>query len=161
MTCDTAGILSPTVNQVVVHQTMEAIKILTNNHDSLRGTYLTFDLWKNISQSINVKGAKKDDCLSCGNTRLYPYISSENQTKTAVLCGRNTVQIRPAKSHEFNFDQVKSRMATLFDNFTENEFLASAFVDDKKVVVFKDGRVLVHDTKDESKAMTIHQKLFA
>ncbi|MDF2946883.1 MAG: thiamine biosynthesis protein MoeB [Bacillales bacterium] len=161
LTCDTAGILSPTVNQVVVHQSMEALKILTNNYESLRNTYLTFDLWKNISQSIKVINAKKADCLTCGQTRTYPYISSENQTKTAILCGRNTVQIRPSKTHSLSFDQVKKRMSSLYTDFSENEFLASALIDNKKVVVFNDGRVLVHNTKDEAKAMTIYQKLFA
>jgi adenylyltransferase/sulfurtransferase len=161
LTCDTAGILSPTVNQVVVHQSMEALKILTNNYGSLRNTYLTFDLWKNISQSIKVSNAKKADCLTCGQTRTYPYISSENQTKTAILCGRNTVQIRPSKTHSLSFDQVKKRMSSLYTDFSENEFLASVLIDNKKVVVFNDGRVLVHNTKDEAKAMTIYQKLFA
>ncbi|MDF2607316.1 MAG: thiamine biosynthesis protein MoeB [Bacillales bacterium] len=161
LTCDTAGILSPTVNQVVVHQSMEALKILTNNYESLRNTYLTFDLWKNISQSIKVSNAKKVDCLTCGQKRTYPYISSENQTKTAILCGRNTVQIRPSKTHNLSFDQVKKRMSSLYTDFSENEFLASALIDNKKVVVFNDGRVLVHNTKDEAKAMTIYQKLFA
>src|SRR5690606_18967730 len=35
-TCDTAGIISPTVSQVVVHQTTEALKILTGNEQALR-----------------------------------------------------------------------------------------------------------------------------
>ncbi|GAA3330256.1 hypothetical protein GCM10020331_082080 [Ectobacillus funiculus] len=35
-TCDTAGIISPAVSMVVSHQVTEALKILTNNKDSLQ-----------------------------------------------------------------------------------------------------------------------------
>src|SRR5699024_7784237 len=52
-TCDTAGIIQPAASQVVVHQTTEALKILTGNIDALRGTFLSFDVWQN--QSVGMK----------------------------------------------------------------------------------------------------------
>src|SRR5699024_10454441 len=42
--CDTAGIIQPAVSQVVVHQTTEALKILTGNHAHLRKKLVSFDL---------------------------------------------------------------------------------------------------------------------
>ena len=48
-TCDTAGIIAPTVQMVSSHQTAEALKILTGNLDALRHKLISFDLWTNAS----------------------------------------------------------------------------------------------------------------
>ena len=61
-TCDTAGIISPASSQVVVHQTSEALKILTDNKDALRGKLVSFDVWTNQTVQMNVAKMKKDDC---------------------------------------------------------------------------------------------------
>ena len=36
-TCDTAGIIQPAVQMVVAHQVTEAMKILVDDYESLRG----------------------------------------------------------------------------------------------------------------------------
>src|SRR5690625_1795039 len=54
-TCDTAGIIHPTASQVVVHQTAEALKILTDNQEALRGKLISFDLWNNQTVQMNVQ----------------------------------------------------------------------------------------------------------
>ena len=65
-TCDTAGIIHPAASQVVVHQTTEALKILTDNKDALRGKLVSFDVWSNQTVQMNVSSMKKVDCPSCG-----------------------------------------------------------------------------------------------
>lgn len=94
-TCDTAGIIQPAVQLVVAHQITEALKILVEDFGALRETMLSFDLWNNQQMAFKVNRQKKDTCLSCGRLRTYPSLTFEGQTKTEVLCGRNTVQIRP------------------------------------------------------------------
>src|SRR5699024_4848595 len=95
---DTAGIIHPTASQVVVHQTAEALKLLTGNEEALRGKLVSFDVWNNQTVQMNVQSLKKDDCLSCGSNASYPFLRFEHQTKTAVLCGRESVQIRPPQT---------------------------------------------------------------
>ncbi|MGQ0414856.1 thiamine biosynthesis protein MoeB, partial [Bacillus sp. HC-TM] len=41
-----------------------------------------------------------------------------------------------------------------------NPYLLSFSVEDKRLVAFKDGRVLVHGTKDISEAKTIYHRYF-
>src|SRR5699024_6355765 len=45
-TCDTAGIIHPAASQVVVYQTTEALKIITEDYKAMRKELISFDLWK-------------------------------------------------------------------------------------------------------------------
>ena len=58
-TCDTAGIIQPAVQMVVAHQVTEAMKILVDDYESLRGTMLSFDIWNNQYLSLKVNRQKK------------------------------------------------------------------------------------------------------
>lgn len=61
LTCDTAGIISPAVGMVVVQQTTEALKILTENRDALRQKLISFDLWDNQQSTVDVSRMKKNE----------------------------------------------------------------------------------------------------
>src|SRR5699024_5140322 len=73
-TCDTAGIIHPTASQVVVHQTAEALKILTANTAQLRRKLVSFDVWDNQTVQMNVQSLKIPDCVSCGPEANYPFL---------------------------------------------------------------------------------------
>ncbi len=78
-------------------------------------TMLSFDLWNNQQMAFKVNRQKKETCLSCGRLRTYPSLTFEAQTKTEVLCGRNTVQIRPGMRNEFNLEEIKKRLQRSVD----------------------------------------------
>lgn len=158
LTCDTAGIISPTVQMVISYQISEALKILVEDYGALRRKLVSFDLWKNQYTAINVDKVKKADCLSCGNNPTYPYLDFSNQTKTAILCGRDSVQIRPAQSGERDLDEVADHFALHSDKVEQNPYLVSCTIDDHRIVVFKDGRVLIHGTKDITEAKGLYYK---
>ncbi|EJV55407.1 MULTISPECIES: thiazole biosynthesis adenylyltransferase ThiF [Bacillus cereus group] len=159
-TCDTAGIISPAVSLVVSHQVTETLKLLVEDYDSLREGLVSFDVWKNEYSCMNVQKLRKHNCLSCGGQALYPYLNKENTSKTAVLCGRNTVQIRPPHKEEMNFEQYKELLNNRVNDLNVNPYLLSFSVEEKRLVAFKDGRVLVHGTKDISEAKTIYHRYF-
>ncbi|MGW6192715.1 thiazole biosynthesis adenylyltransferase ThiF [Bacillus cereus] len=159
-TCDTAGIISPAVSLVVSHQVTETLKLLVEDYDSLRDGLVSFDVWKNEYSCMNVQKLRKHNCLSCGEQALYPYLNKENTSKTAVLCGRNTVQIRPPHKEEMNFEQYKELLNNRVNDLKVNPYLLSFSVEEKRLVAFKDGRVLVHGTKDISEAKTIYHRYF-
>ncbi|WP_349409419.1 thiazole biosynthesis adenylyltransferase ThiF [Pseudalkalibacillus sp. SCS-8] len=158
LTCDTAGIISPTVQMVVAYQTAEALKILVEDWSALRTKLVSFDLWRNQHTSINVMKAKKEDCLSCGKEPTYPYLSYENQTKTAVLCGRDSVQIRPPKRQEWNLEEIAKRLSTQGGKVEQNPYLLSFRIGEHRMVLFKDGRALIHGTKDIAEAKTLYHR---
>ncbi|MEC3471502.1 thiazole biosynthesis adenylyltransferase ThiF [Bacillus tropicus] len=159
-TCDTAGIISPAVSLVVSHQVTEALKLLVEDYESLRDGLVSFDVWKNEYSCMNVQKLRKHNCPSCGENALYPYLNKENTSKTAVLCGRNTVQIRPPYKEEMDFEQYKELLNDRVNDLNVNPYLLSFSVEEKRLVAFKDGRVLVHGTKDISEAKTVYHRYF-
>ncbi|PFE21584.1 thiazole biosynthesis adenylyltransferase ThiF [Bacillus anthracis] len=159
-TCDTAGIISPAVSLVVSHQVTEALKLLVEDYESLREGLVSFDVWKNEYSCMNVQKLRKHNCPSCGEKALYPYLNKENTSKTAVLCGRNTVQIRPPHKEEMDFERYKGLLNDRVNDLNVNPYLLSFSVEEKRLVAFKDGRVLVHGTKDISEAKTIYHRYF-
>jgi len=158
MTCDTAGIISPAVQMVVSHQTSEALKILIEDYHALRRKLVSFDLWKNHYGAINVDQTKKESCLSCGPTRTYPYLSYSNQTKMAVLCGRDTVQIRPPETMERDLESLATIFSAQGVEIKRNPYLLSFSISQHRLVIFKDGRVLIHGTKDIAEAKTLYNR---
>ncbi len=157
-TCDTAGIIHPAASQVVVHQTTEALKILTDNYDALRKKIISFDVWTNQIVQMNVSSMKKVDCASCGEEATYPFLQFDEQTKTAVLCGRSSVQIRPPKVQQRNLKQLAQQLEKTGGKVEANAFLLSFTIDDERMVVFEDGRALVHGTNDVEKAKTLYHR---
>ncbi|MDR9854110.1 MoeB/ThiF family adenylyltransferase [Paenibacillus sp. VCA1] len=160
-TCDTSGILPQAVQMVTAHQTVEAIKLLSGHPEALRDKLHTFDLWRNEQMSMGVRHARKTDCLSCGESRIFPYLSASNLEKTDVLCGRDTVQIRPAQKRRLDLDETAKRLSKLGEGKVEaNPFLVSFETDGRRLVIFADGRALIHGTKDIAEARSIYHRYF-
>lgn len=155
-TCDSVGIIAPAVHMVVAHQTAEALKLLVEDSKSLRTKLVTFDLWNNRYQSINIERAKKDNCPTCGANPSYYYLDYQNQTKTEVLCGRDTVQIRA--SQPIPLEELEKTLRAL-GGVKRNPFLLSITYQDFRVVFFKDGRTFVHGTSSIETAKSIYYKL--
>ncbi|MFC9598521.1 thiazole biosynthesis adenylyltransferase ThiF [Peribacillus butanolivorans] len=159
MTCDTSGIISPAVTMVVAHQIAEALKILVEDWESIRPSLVTFDLWRNQYQTVRLTKVKKKDCLSCGDQRTYPFLTLENATKTAVLCGRDTVQVRPPKPLKLQLEKLAKDLNGSGYLVKVNPFLLSCEKNGERMVVFQDGRALVHGTKDMVHAKAMYQSI--
>ncbi|MFC0271948.1 thiazole biosynthesis adenylyltransferase ThiF [Metabacillus herbersteinensis] len=158
MTCDTVGVISPAITMVSAHQTTEALKLLVEDEKNVRSKLVSFDLWKNQYSSINMERLKNDECPSCGTSPIYPYLTAEKSTKAAVLCGRDTVQLRPAEGQSITLKRIAERVKPLADSYLENPFLLSFTVGSHRIVLFQDGRALIHGTKDIKEAKTIYHR---
>ncbi|UOQ44463.1 MoeB/ThiF family adenylyltransferase [Halobacillus salinarum] len=155
-TCDTVGVISPAVQMVTAHQTAEALKILVEDWDALSRQFISFDLWHHSYMGIKTIRMKREDCPSCGLNPSYPFLSQDYRTKTAVLCGRDTVQIRPPVSGR-DFEELRSRLHA--GEVEQNPFLLSYTLGKHRIVFFKDGRVLIHGTKDISEAKSLYHRI--
>ncbi|WP_163103112.1 thiazole biosynthesis adenylyltransferase ThiF [Peribacillus alkalitolerans] len=158
LTCDTAGIISPAVSMVVSNQTAEGLKVLVEDWDALRNGVISFDLWKNDFTRLDLSKLKKDDCPSCGNHPTFPYLQFENQMKTAVLCGRDSVQIRPASPQKLDLEEVAGRLEGKGGNVKQNPYLISFTIGTQRMVLFQDGRALIHGTKDIKEAKSFYHR---
>ncbi|MFS0655750.1 thiazole biosynthesis adenylyltransferase ThiF [Bacillus sp. 179-C3.3 HS] len=156
MTCDTAGIISPVVQQVAAYQVADALKYLTGHQ--VTPILRSFDLWTNERSDIRaVSSLKKEQCPSCA-LQTYPFLSYERRAKADVLCGRNTVQIRSAAEAPPSLNEVASRLKKAGMDVMANPYLLSCQKDEFKLVLFKDGRALVHGTSDMTKARSIYHQ---
>ncbi|WP_152393096.1 ThiF family adenylyltransferase [Paenibacillus guangzhouensis] len=161
--CDTDGIIVPAVQMVVAHQTAEALKLLTGNREALRRKLVSFDLWNNHYSAVQIQSMKKRDCPSCGEHAVYPYLQASTAEKAAILCGRDTVHIRPAEALKLNLVQLSERIghdhALPMRIDLINDFLISAHQEELRIVLFVDGRALVHGTTDVSIARQLYKQL--
>ncbi|WP_091273871.1 ThiF family adenylyltransferase [Alteribacillus persepolensis] len=155
-TCDTVGVIAPAVQMVSVYQTTEALKILTESWSSLHRKLVSFNLWDNESSSLDVSSLKKTDCPSCGKDASHPFLDYRNRSKTEVLCGRDAVQVRPAKQQYLSLPDLKKRYAS--NVAIDNNYLLVLNVEGKRVVIFKDGRAIIHGINEKEAARTFYQK---
>ncbi|MGG3987170.1 ThiF family adenylyltransferase [Bacillus smithii] len=159
LTCDTVGVIGPAVQMVAAYQSAEAVKILTDHQEDLRPSFVSFDLWKNDHLEIKAGALKDESCLSCGAQPAYPFLSREARTKTTVLCGRDTVQVRPGKKRDMELSALALQWRRAGWNVEGNPYLLSIEKEDLRIVLFQDGRALIHGTKDEATAKKIYQTL--
>ncbi len=157
MTCDTAGVIAPSVAIVVAYQTTEVLKLLIEDSE-VRKTFITFDVWTGQHTAIKVSKMKKTTCPSCGEQPTYPFLSS--QPNVAVLCGRNTVQVRFPKQKEVELTQIRSQLKKAGIVVEGNAYLLKIILDEHRVILFQDGRILVHGTNDVAFARKLCQKYF-
>ncbi len=157
-TCDTTGIISPAVQMVIAYQSAEALKVLVEDFEHIRKKLVTFDLWQNQFVSISVDTLKKQNCVSCGNNPSFPFLSYKNQLKTAVLCGRNTVQLRPQEGGSRNLEDLAHHLQLTRGKVERNRFLLSFEIEGNRMVIFQDGRVLIHGTKNIAEARRIYHR---
>ena len=156
MTCDTVGIISPAVQMTASYQVADALKYLVSGEMSKQ--LVSFDVWSREHSIVKIEKLKKADCPSCGKHPTYPYLSIEQGLKTAVLCGRNTVQIRPQQNQLISFAEIVKRLKPIVKNLKGNDYLISFDIDEHRVVLFQDGRALIHGTKEVDKAKSIYQR---
>jgi sulfur carrier protein ThiS adenylyltransferase len=161
MTCDTAGIISPAVSMVVSYQVSEALKILTGDWDAVRQKLTSFDVWENEYSTVDVRGLKKPSCPSCGHASQYPFLKFENQLKSAVLCGRDAVQIRPARPGAVDIDRMAEQMEYHMERVEKNPYLIACKTGKHRIVLFRDGRALIHGTKDITEAKSLYHRYFS
>ncbi len=157
-TCDTAGILAPAVNVVASWQAVEAIKILSGNRHAISRTLNVFDLWDGRVRQVNLDSlGDRHACPAC-DRREFPWLEGKRGSHTAVLCGRNAVQLSfPERAHELSLDALAQKLRDI-GQVTRNPFLLRLAVEGYVLTVFPDGRAIINGTEDIAEARTIYAK---
>ena len=92
-TCDSFGVLSPIINVVASIQSSEAIKILSGNIKAVSRKLNVFALWDNDVRQLDISKLRDQvDCPTC-KQRIFEWLSGDRGSHSAVLCGRNAVQL--------------------------------------------------------------------
>jgi adenylyltransferase/sulfurtransferase len=156
-TCDTAGITAPIINVIASIQAMEAMKILAGRRAAVQKSLLVFDLWDNTLRQIKLAGLRDNgDCPTCKRGE-FPWLAGDRGSRTAVLCGRNSVQVSGAPGQAMSLDSLAAKLAAV-GKVTRNPFLVRAAIGEFVLTVFPDGRAIIGGTEDVATARGVYAK---
>ena len=155
-TCDTAGIMAPVVNVVASMQAMEALKILSGNRDAISPTWNVWDLWDNRWRQIRLEQLDTSHrCATCQTGEL-PWLEGQRGSQSAVLCGRNAVQVS-GNGHEVDLERLAEQLRPHGD-VDINPFLIRFATDAYQLTIFRDGRAIVGGTEDVGVAKSVYAR---
>ena len=154
-TCDTAGVIMPIISVVAAVQVSEALKLLTGNAESLHNSLMQFDVWRNEWRRIAL-GQPSPECPTCALGR-FETLEADASEFAAVLCGRNAVQISPARATEVDLSALNERLRGSGE-VKSNDYLLRFKADGYELTVFKDARSIIRGTDDVATARTLYAK---
>jgi adenylyltransferase/sulfurtransferase len=154
-TCDTAGVLGPIIGVVASIQACEAIKILSGNRAATSRSLTVIDLWENRIRHVGLDRLRERGCPTCRDGD-YPWLAGRSGSQTAILCGRNAVQIRPAAGN-ISLEALAEKLSAA-GQVMRNPYLLRLAVDDYLLTIFPDGRAIIGGTDDISTARTLYAK---
>lgn len=154
-TCDTAGVIMPIIATVSAVQVAEAIKIIVGDVPSLHGSLVQFDLWQNDWRKIRLS-KPNPDCPTCGSHN-FEFLDAESGEFSAVLCGRDAVQIAPPVPTTIDLKIFGEKVAHLSD-VKQNDYLVRFTSGENEITVFRDGRAIVKGTDDVSVARSLYAR---
>jgi adenylyltransferase/sulfurtransferase len=155
-TCDSAGILATIIGVTASIESNEAIKILSGHAEAISRTWTVIDLWDNTLRQIKLGGARVADCPCCAKHE-FPWLAGERGSHTAILCGRNAVQLSFPGRDAVNLDQLAEKLAAVGQT-SRNKYLVRAAIGDYNLTVFPDGRAVIGGTEDVAEAKSVYAK---
>lgn len=155
-TCDVAGILGPIVGLIASIEAVEAIKILSGSREAVSRNLTVVDLWQNRVRQIDVRGLREQvDCPTC-KRREFSWLSGSSASGTAVLCGRNAVQLsHPGAS--ISLDDLAEKLVGV-GQLMRNQFLLRLRVEGYELTIFPNARAIISGTDDVATARAIYAK---
>ena len=157
-TCDSAGILAPIINVIASIQANEAIKILSGNVQAVNPTLMVYELWDNRVRQIGLDSlrAQAADCPTCTG-REFPGLQGERGSHTAVLCGRNAVQLTLPERSRLDLEDLEKELQQV-GTVSRNRFLLRLSVEKYAITVFPDGRAIIGGTEDIAEARSVYAR---
>ena len=156
-TCDSAGILGPIVNVIASYQALEALKLLSGNQAAINRDLTVFEMWDNRIRQVKLDGLLASaDCPSCKQGERS-WLNGQRGSHTAVLCGRNAVQLSFPEQETLSLPQLEEKLTGL-GPVTRNQYLLRAEIEPYRITVFPDGRAIIGGTDDISEAKTVYAR---
>jgi len=138
-TCDSAGVLGPTVGVIGSWAAMEALKVLTGKapHEDLA----RFDFWQNERQFLK---PPKTRCRFCTD-RVTEFLEARWSLKASALCGLEGVQIRVNPPGRLDLTGLRTRLeARTHSSWKQAGMMLKGRDGADEITLFADGRALVH-----------------
>jgi molybdopterin/thiamine biosynthesis adenylyltransferase len=158
-TCETAGVLAPTINVIASLQAAEAMKILTGQRLAINRDLVYVDVWENEFRRFKIAKLKdKVDCPCC-KQRNFEWLEGKVGAHTTSLCGRNAVQIAHRTASLLSFPALAESLSGVAQGeVSHNRFMLRFTADGHEFTVFPDGRAIIKGTSDIDRAKTLYAK---
>lgn len=163
-TCDTAGVLGTVTAMIAARQATEAIKLLVGAAGAVGRGLWSIDPWRNRFERIAIPEAPDPECPCCGLGR-FEHLDARRRSETAVLCGRNAVQVKPPRSVTVDLDVLAARLASHGTFRREGEILQGRLARERspsgepvELAVFADGRAIVKGSSEPEFARAIYAR---
>ena len=161
-TCETAGVLAPTVMIIASFQSAEALKILAGKKEAINRELFVMNLWDNTTRRVKIAplAGRKGKCPCCA-LRKFDWLDGEQGTQTTSLCGRNAVQVTPRAGTKLDFGSLTNQLKAS-GTVSANKFLLKFNVTDAgdgyEFTIFPDGRAIIKGTDDLDRAKVLYAK---
>ncbi len=160
-TCDTAGILASAIHTIAAVQACEAIKILSGNVAAANRGLLVVDLWENHVRYVGLSRLAETGCPTCRECD-YPWLAGRRGSQSAILCGRNAVQLAAASNGENSrppsLDALAKKLAGV-GQLSRNAYLVRLAIDGYTITLFADGRAIIAGTDDIATARGVYAEM--
>ncbi|QDU97053.1 Molybdopterin-synthase adenylyltransferase [Lignipirellula cremea] len=156
-TCDSAGILATIINVIASIQATEAIKILSGNRQAVNRQLLYFDLWANQYRQLKLDLLQNNQACDACQGRDFPWLEGRRGSQTAILCGRNAVQLSFPDREALSLEHLAAKLEGV-GKVSRNKFLLRFAIDDYLITVFPDGRAIIGGTEEIAEARTLYAK---
>ncbi len=153
-TCDTAGVLGPSVAVLASIAAGEAMKLLGDFGDLNRGM-IHYDLWDNTFEVFDL-GGPRTGCPACGH-HDFEFLDAPRGTQTLTLCGRHAVQVSVSGGSALNLPRLGETLRPL-GSVRYNDYLLKAEIEGFSLTVFPDARAIIGGTDDPDVARTLYAR---
>ncbi len=157
-TCDLAGVLN-TIPAIIASIAVTATFKIIVGARSDGANLIIYDAWQPTFQRMSV--AKDPSCSCCGHLE-FEFLNAERSDKITTLCGRDAVQISPARAGEIEFDTLARNLSRIGEvKSNDNVLIFKDRGGQHEMTLFRDGRAIIRGTKDAEIAKSIYSRYVA
>jgi adenylyltransferase/sulfurtransferase len=152
-TCETAGVVNAAPGVAGCLESSLALRILTGD-TSFGGRLVTGDVWETQFRRVNVP--KRADCPACAEGEL-DYLNRSAGARTAALCGREAVQILPAREGNIPLEKLQKSLGPGCESHY-NGYLLRIEADNLRLMLFPTGRAIAQGTSELPRAKAMYAR---
>ncbi len=155
-TCDTAGVLGPTIAAVTAQQAAIALSLIVGRVQGFDRSMHSIDPWIGEDRRT-ATGPPREDCPCCQNRR-FDWLSGAKEATEETLCGRSTVQILPLQPDAIDLAALAGRLEP-HGNVVHADGAVRVDLSQEgvRLTVFEDSRALV-GVEDPILARTLYDR---
>jgi molybdopterin-synthase adenylyltransferase len=158
-TCDLAGVLNTIPAIMASIATTEALRILLGKSAAVDTHLVIYDVWQQNYQKMRI--AKNPTCRCCAQSR-FEFLDAKKGDKITALCGRDAVQITPAREATIILSQLADNLKRIGTvKYNDYTLLFKDPHTDYEMTLFRDGRAIIKGTRDLEAAKSIYARYVA